>query len=158
MNKAILLFLLFLLIIKCRCENSRSVFLRKFLDIKYVCNQTGCSPSIIIFAKNQVQCEISCLNDLQCYLLTFDLSNNQCEIYSTISIDYGNLIQQQNVITMITLDNEQLFYCWPKIYATLSERLKVKSVAELSGQPTMLSNTTKASKYVTNYFIKKFSN
>ncbi|CAF1110969.1 unnamed protein product [Adineta steineri] len=94
MNKAILLFLLFLLIIKCRCENSRSVFLRKFLDIKYVCNQTGCSPSIIIFAKNQVQCEISCLNDLQCYLLTFDLSNNQCI--------FGNLLWNKTGITVLS--------------------------------------------------------
>ncbi|CAF1010711.1 unnamed protein product [Adineta steineri] len=120
MNKAILLLSLFLLLIKCQCENSRSVFLRKFLGIKYICNESSYSPSIIIFGKNQRQCEISCLNYLQCYLLTFDLSNSQCEIFSNISIDYGKLIQQQNVITMITLDNEQLFN-------------------------SMLSNTTKAS-------------
>ncbi|CAF4191306.1 unnamed protein product, partial [Adineta steineri] len=50
-----------------------------------------------------------CLNYLQCYLLTFDLSSNRCEIFSNISIEYGNVIRHQDVITMITLDNEQLF-------------------------------------------------
>ncbi|CAF3563380.1 unnamed protein product, partial [Adineta steineri] len=139
MNKAILLFLLVLLIIKCRCENSRSVFLRKFLDIKYICNESSYSPSIIIFGKNQRQCEISCLNYLQCYLLTFDLSNNHCEIYSTISIDYGNLIQQQNVITMITLDNEQLFYSKnPPWQAELPQLVQIRLIQSLQLEKQLL--------------------
>ncbi|CAF3603817.1 unnamed protein product [Adineta steineri] len=160
MNKAILLFLLFLLIIKCRCENSRSLFLRKFLGVKYICNKTSCSPSTIIFGKNQVQCEISCLNDLQCYLLTFDLSNNQCEIFSSISIDYGNLIQQQNVITMITLDNEQLFNSMlnnitetPTIESTMASRITATSTNTGDAITTNRETTTSSSTTITTATI-----
>ncbi|CAF3602494.1 unnamed protein product [Adineta steineri] len=78
-----------------------------------------------------------CLNYLQCYLLTFDLSSNRCEIFSNISIDYGNLIRHQDVITMITLDNEQLFN---SMSHKIAEASNIKSIMANRMTPT-IANT-----------------
>ncbi|CAF1129016.1 unnamed protein product [Adineta steineri] len=78
-----------------------------------------------------------CLNYLQCYLLTFDLSSHRCEIFSNISIEYGNLIQQQDVITMITLDNEQLFN---SMSHKIAEASNIKSIMANRITPT-IANT-----------------
>ncbi|CAF3887876.1 unnamed protein product [Adineta steineri] len=85
----------------------RSMMLSRFIDIKYQCNNTGCSSSIIDPASSLRDCQFACLADAQCRTVTFDENSNHCELFSDIPSQYGNLLAQSGVITMTVIDDRQ---------------------------------------------------
>ncbi|CAF4250860.1 unnamed protein product, partial [Adineta steineri] len=82
--------------------------LSRFIDIKYQCNNLGCSSSIIDPASSLRDCQFACLADAQCRTITFDENSNQCELFSDIPSQYGNLLAQSGVITMTVIDDRQV--------------------------------------------------
>ncbi|CAF0742476.1 unnamed protein product [Adineta steineri] len=82
--------------------------LSRFIDIKYQCNNPGCSSSIIDPASSLRDCQFTCLADAQCRTITFDENSNQCELFSDIPSQYGNLLAQSGVITMTVMDDTQV--------------------------------------------------
>jgi hypothetical protein len=53
-------------------------------------------------------CQLACLSDEQCLTVTFDQNSNQCELFSDIPSQYGNLSAQTGVVTMTAIDGRQL--------------------------------------------------
>jgi hypothetical protein len=78
--------------------------LSKFVDTKYQCNNLGCSPSITVPASDLINCAFVCLTNTQCRTVTFNESNNQCEVFSDVPSQYGNLLAQTGVVTMTDTD------------------------------------------------------
>ena len=78
------------------------------INIKYQCNNAGCSPSTIISVTSLRNCQLVCLSNTQCRTVTFDQSNNQCEVFSDIPSQYGDLIEDTDVVTMTAIDEGQL--------------------------------------------------
>ncbi|CAF0727994.1 unnamed protein product [Adineta steineri] len=82
-----------------------------FINIKYQCSNPGCSSSIIVPEPSLRNCQFTCLADAQCRTFTFDENSNQCELFSDIPSQYGNLLAQAGVTTMTTIDDRQLIDC-----------------------------------------------
>lgn len=108
MTDAKLLFL-FTIITQSISQDTRSLLLSKMIDIKYQCNNVGCSPSTIISVSSLRNCQLVCLSNTQCRTVTFDPSNQQCEVFSDIPSQYGQLLAQTSVVTMIAIDDRRLF-------------------------------------------------
>ncbi|CAF1406966.1 unnamed protein product [Adineta steineri] len=108
MRNTIVLFLFFIIITQTISQDIRSLLLTKWNNIQYQCTNYGCSSSTTVSALNLRVCEIACLVNINCRTLTFDQSNNQCELFVDIPSQYGNLIAQANIITMTVIDDRQL--------------------------------------------------
>jgi hypothetical protein len=100
--------LLFTIITQSFSQDIRTLKLYKMNDIKYQCINLGCSPSTIVSASNLRRCQIACLSDTNCRTVTFDQSNNHCELFADIPSQYGNTLAQAGVVTMIAIDGRQL--------------------------------------------------
>ena len=61
-------------------------------DAKYQCNSTGCSPSTIASVSSLRDCQFICLSNTQCRTITLDQSSQQCEVFSDIPSQYGQLL------------------------------------------------------------------
>lgn len=75
------------------------------IDTKYQCNSPGCSPQTIVFTLSLRDCQIACLTDAQCRTASFSQSINQCELFADIAGQYGTLLAEANVVTMIAIDD-----------------------------------------------------
>jgi hypothetical protein len=102
------LLFLFTIITQSISQDIRSLLLSEMIDIEYQCNNTGCSPSTIISVSNLRNCQLVCLSDTQCRTVTFDQSNQQCEVFSDIPSQYGQLLAQTGVVTMTAIDDRRL--------------------------------------------------
>jgi hypothetical protein len=102
------LLFLFTIITQSISQDIRSLLLSKMIDIQYQCNNPGCSPSTIISVSNLRNCQLVCLSDTQCRTVTFDQSNQQCEVFSDIPSQYGQLLTQTGVVTMTAIDDRRL--------------------------------------------------
>jgi hypothetical protein len=107
MTRTIVL-LLFTIIAQAVLQDIRTLLLSKMTDIKYQCVNPGCSPSTIAFVLSLRACQVVCLSDDNCRTVTFDLSNNQCELFADILSQYGNMLAQTGVVTMTAIDDKQL--------------------------------------------------
>ena len=80
-------------------------------NINYECDNSGCSPSTIVSVSSLRNCQYVCLTDAQCRTVTFDENSNQCELFSDIPSQYGNLLAKTGVVTMTVIDDRQLSAC-----------------------------------------------
>ncbi|CAF1004580.1 unnamed protein product [Adineta ricciae] len=101
-------YLLFFIVIS-NAQNIRTLKLFKINNIQYQCNNPGCSSSTIVYVSNLIRCETACLTNTECRTVTFNSSNNRCELFVDIIEQYGNMIPQIGFITMTAIDNRRLF-------------------------------------------------
>ncbi|CAF4371189.1 unnamed protein product [Adineta steineri] len=95
-------------------QDTRTLLLTKLNNIQYQCTDPGCSSSTTMLVSNLRACEIACLLNTNCRTLTFDQSNNQCELFTDIPSQYGSLISQGDFITLTAIDNIKLLaYSFP---------------------------------------------
>lgn len=90
-------------------EDARSVLLSIVANVKYECTQAGCSPSSMVSVSSLKGCQMACLANSQCRTSTFGLSNHQCEMFADIPSQYGSLSSHINFVTMVAIDERQLF-------------------------------------------------
>lgn len=88
-------------------QDIRTLTLSELIDTKYQCTSLGCSPSILSDASNLRDCQLSCIAATQCRTLTFDFTDAQCELFVDIPEEFGTLLSQSNVITMIASDSRE---------------------------------------------------
>ncbi len=103
-----LLLLLFIIIKQSNSQDIRFLSLSEMFDTKYQCNSTGCSSSTIVSVSSLRDCQFLCLSNLQCRTVTFDQTNQQCEVFPDIPSQYGQLLAHTGVITMAATDDRQL--------------------------------------------------
>ena len=63
---------------------------------------------IIMSAANLRACQIACLADATCRTATYDQSDSYCELFADIPSQYGNIVPQSGVVTLMAIDNRQL--------------------------------------------------
>ncbi|CAF1527979.1 unnamed protein product [Adineta steineri] len=85
-----------------------TLLLTKLNNIQYQCTDPGCSSSTTSLTLNLRACEIACLVNINCRTLTFDQSNNQCQLFTDIPSQYGSLIIQADFMTLIAIDKRKL--------------------------------------------------
>jgi len=81
----------------------------QIIDMRFECTSSNCSTPTIISILNLIDCQFSCLAYTNCRATTFDRSVSQCKLFDDISIQYGYLLVQIGVVTMIAIDDEQSF-------------------------------------------------
>ncbi|CAF1342646.1 unnamed protein product [Adineta steineri] len=140
MRNTILLFLFFIIITQIISQDIRSLLLTKWNNIQYQCTNYGCSSSTTVLALNLRACVIACLVNTNCRTLTFDQSNNQCELFVDIPSQYGNLITQANIITMTAIDDRQLSA--PMTTSTTTSTYSPTTTTLLSTTSSSSSTTT----------------
>lgn len=89
-------------------EDTRSILLSITNNVRYQCNQAGCSPSNVISVSSLRRCQIVCLTDSQCRTVAFNLITNQCETFPDIPSQYGSLTAQLSFLTMTATDQRRL--------------------------------------------------
>jgi len=100
--------LLLTIITQSASQNIRTLFLSKINDVQYQCGDPGCSSATIISVANLRDCEIACLSNDNCLTATYDQSNSDCELFVDIPSQYGNLVPQAGVVTLMVIDGRQL--------------------------------------------------
>ena len=99
MHQILLLFCV--LVIKPFAQEIHHLRLTRINNMKYQCIGTQCSSSQIITVSNVRRCETACLSNSNCRTITFDQTSNECEIFSTFPSQFGGLIAQENIQTLI---------------------------------------------------------
>jgi hypothetical protein len=89
-------------------QNIRTLFLSKINDIRYQCVDPGCSSPTTITVATLIACQIACLSNDNCRTATYDQSNSGCELFADIPSQYGNLVAQAGVVTLMAIDDRQL--------------------------------------------------
>ncbi|CAF1052228.1 unnamed protein product [Adineta ricciae] len=77
--------------------------------MKYQCNTSDCSASINVSYSNLRQCQILCLSNTQCCTISYEKMTKRCELFSNLPSQYGQLIAQAGVITMIAISGRSPF-------------------------------------------------
>ncbi|CAF1514635.1 unnamed protein product [Adineta ricciae] len=84
-------------------DNIRSVQMTIINDKIFQCAQSTCSPFNNLTTSNILLCQIDCLNQNQCMAATFYKSNSQCQLFNDSLNENGNMSDEMNAITMITI-------------------------------------------------------
>jgi hypothetical protein len=106
--KHTIVLLLLTIIAQSASQNIRTLLLSKTKDVRYQCVDPGCSSPTIITVANLIACEIACLSNVNCRTATYDQSNSGCELFADIPSQYGNLVAQAGVVTLMAIDGRQL--------------------------------------------------
>ena len=99
----------YVLIAQSVSQDIRSIELSEIINVKYQCNSVGCSSPIILFATNLKDCQFGCLDEPQCRTVSFYQSMNRCELYIDGPDQYGALLNEAGVVTVIVIDDRQPF-------------------------------------------------
>ncbi len=106
--KHTIVLLLLTIITQSASQNIRTLLLSKINDVRYQCVDPGCSSATIISAANSEVCQIACLSNVNCRTVTYDQSNSYCELFADIPSQYGNIVAQAGVATLMAIDDRQL--------------------------------------------------
>ena len=103
------LFLLSLMFIESvNVQDIRTLTLLRMIDTEYQCTGQSCSPTIVIYASNVRRCQMACTTNSQCRTLTYNQSDNRCEMFADIPAHNGYLLNQVGTVTMTTIDSRKL--------------------------------------------------
>ncbi len=100
--------LLLTIIAQTPSQNIRTLLLSKINDVQYQCVDSGCSSATIISVANLRHCEMACLSDINCRTATYDQSNSECGLFADIPSQYGSIVPQAGVVTLMAIDGRQL--------------------------------------------------
>ena len=89
-------------------QNSRTLLLIKQNDVRYQCTDSDCLSPTIFFSISLRRCETICLQNIDCRTLNYDPSTYQCKMYVDISSQFGSIIPQAGVVTLVAADDRQL--------------------------------------------------
>jgi len=106
--KHTLVLLLLTFIAPSASQNIRTLLLSKRSDVRYQCVDPGCSSPTNIIVATLIDCEIACLSNINCRTATYDQSNSYCELFADIPSQYGNIVAQADVVTLMAIDDRQL--------------------------------------------------
>jgi hypothetical protein len=106
--KHTILLLLLTIIAQSTSQNIRTLLLSETNDVRYQCADPGCSSPTIVSASSLRDCEFGCLSNVNCRTATYDQSNSSCELFADITSQYGNIVAQAGVVTLMAIDNRQL--------------------------------------------------
>ncbi|CAF1470166.1 unnamed protein product [Adineta ricciae] len=106
--KSILLLSLSIVINQSLAKNSHTIVLSIFYNVRYLCVDPQCSPFTTVVTPSLRSCQSACLINTNCRTAIFDQSNLQCELFIDIVRQYGQMITNENVVTMTAIDNRQL--------------------------------------------------
>jgi hypothetical protein len=107
MKHAIVLLLL-TIIAQSASQNIRTLLLSKTKDVRYQCVDPGCSSPTTITVATLIACEIACLSNVNCRTATYDQSNSDCKLFADVPSQYGNIVAQAGVVTLMAIDDRRL--------------------------------------------------
>jgi hypothetical protein len=102
-NVYLLLLLLFMFIIQIMTDNIRSIQMSIINDKIFQCAQSTCLPFHNVTTLDILHCQIGCLNQYQCIAATFNKSTSNCQLFNDSLNQNGNMTNEINVVTMITI-------------------------------------------------------
>jgi hypothetical protein len=106
--KHTIVLLLLTIIVQSASQNIRTLLLSKTKDVQYQCGDPGCSSATIISVATLIACEIACLSNVNCRTATYDQSNSECGLFADIPSQYGSIVPQAGVVTLMAIDGRQL--------------------------------------------------
>ncbi|CAF1215859.1 unnamed protein product [Adineta ricciae] len=85
-------------------QNIRSQYMSRIDNVKFQCISPYCSSSNVIYVRDLLHCQSICLT-MTCRTMSFYQSIDQCHLFNDTPYEYGNLIAQNDVVTMVIIDN-----------------------------------------------------
>lgn len=89
-------------------QDIRTLTLLKMIDTQYQCTDQSCSSTIVSYTSTVRRCQMACTADSQCRTLTYNRSDNRCEMFADILAQNGYLLSQSGAVTMTTVDSRKL--------------------------------------------------
>ncbi|CAF1378438.1 unnamed protein product [Adineta ricciae] len=89
-------------------QNIRTIELSILYNARYQCVDPQCSPITIIFVSNFEKCHMACLDNINCRTAVFNELTDSCEIFTDIIRQYGQIINEENIVTITTIDERSL--------------------------------------------------
>ncbi|CAF1365461.1 unnamed protein product [Adineta steineri] len=75
---------------------------------QFQCSNTTCLPFVTVTVSNIDNCQVACLAQVDCQVLTFYRSSSNCELFADISNQNGNLSANIDTVTMIAIDRTRI--------------------------------------------------
>ncbi|UJR20289.1 hypothetical protein I4U23_023420 [Adineta vaga] len=75
---------------------------------KFQCATTTCLPFSNVIKLNIFECQITCLNQIQCNAITFHSSTSNCELFVDILNENENMVIDTNAVTRIVMTGTRL--------------------------------------------------
>ncbi|UJR18317.1 hypothetical protein I4U23_005219 [Adineta vaga] len=89
-------------------QNICTIELSIIYNKRYQCVDPQCSPLAIVSVSNLKTCQLACLNNINCRTAIFNELTNECEIFTDIIRPYGQMINEQNIVTITAIDDRSL--------------------------------------------------
>ncbi|CAF1369309.1 unnamed protein product [Adineta ricciae] len=70
---------------------------------KFQCATTTCSPFVNTVTPTIIKCEMTCLAQVYCRAASFHQSNSNCELFTDMSNEIGNMLTDLDIITTIVI-------------------------------------------------------
>ncbi|CAF1563028.1 unnamed protein product [Adineta ricciae] len=84
-------------------EDMRSVRMFAVRGRKFQCATTTCSPFVNTVTPTIIKCEMTCLAQVYCRAASFHQSNSNCELFTDMSNEIGNMLTDLDIITTIVI-------------------------------------------------------
>ncbi|CAF4298362.1 unnamed protein product [Adineta steineri] len=94
------LWVLLMIITQAVGEDAQSMTMSLMVDSKFQCANSTCLPFINVITSNIRNCQIACLTQSQCRAATFHRSTSNCELFSDMLNQNGNILADVDATSM----------------------------------------------------------
>ncbi|CAF0785587.1 unnamed protein product [Adineta steineri] len=99
---------LFVLVAQLVAQNTHLMTMSIMSGWQFQCANTTCLPFATTRMLNIRNCQIACLDQVQCQAITFHQSSSSCELFSNILNQNRNMSINAGTITMIDMSGTRL--------------------------------------------------
>jgi len=97
-----------MIIVQLVAQDMRSIGMSKMVGWKFQCSTTTCLPFNTIIVSNVRKCQMACLAESLCQAASFNQLNSNCQLFTDISNQNGNMLADINTITMIAMTGTRI--------------------------------------------------
>ncbi len=96
------LWLLYMIIVQLVAQDMRSIGMSKMVGWQFQCSTTSCLPFKTIIVSDIRRCQMACLAESLCQAASFNQLNSNCQLFTDIINQNGNMLADINTVTMIS--------------------------------------------------------
>lgn len=102
------LLLLFVLNAQSIKEDKRSLEMSVMPDSQFQCVDTTCLPFLVVTVSNILDCQLTCLSQVQCQAASFQQSTSSCKLFTKLQYRNIDMVAAVNTITMMVISETRI--------------------------------------------------
>jgi len=91
-----------MIIVPLVAQDMRSVQMSKMVGWQFQCSTTSCLPFKTIIVSDIRRCQMACLAQSLCQAASFNQLNSNCQLFTDIINQNGNMLADINTVTMMS--------------------------------------------------------